>query len=58
MISYLTVQFSSSVDFPSDAQKIQKIKLLVDNGFGDKILISQDIHTKHRMVCDVLLSNN
>ena len=38
------------MDFPSDAQKIKKIKLLVDNGFSDKILISQDIHTKHRMV--------
>ena len=44
------VQFSADVDFPSDAQKIQKIKLLVDNGFADRVLVSQDIHTKHRMV--------
>ena len=44
-------QFTADADFPSDAQLIQKIKLLLDNGFADKILISQDIHTKHRMVC-------
>lgn len=42
-------QFSESIDMPSDAQRIQKIKLLVDGGYEDKILISHDIHTKHRL---------
>ncbi len=38
------------MEFPSDAQKIDKIKLLIDNGFSDRLLLSLDIHTKHRMV--------
>lgn len=54
LLDYTFIQFSASVDFPSDAQKIQKLKLLVDNGFADKILISQDVHTKHRMVRAIL----
>ena len=35
---------------PSDAQKIQKVKLLIDNGFADRILISQDNVCKHELV--------
>ena len=38
------------MDFPSDAEKVQKVKLLVDNGFAHRILLSHDIHTKHRLV--------
>ncbi len=49
-------QLETSVDMPSDAQRIQRIKHLVDNGFEDKILIAHDIHTVHRLVrqCSVL----
>lgn len=35
---------------PSDAQRINIIKMLCDRGFSDRIFISHDIHTKHRMV--------
>ena len=35
---------------PSDAQKIQKLKLLVDSGFSDRLLISQDNVCKHELV--------
>ena len=38
------------IDMPSDAQRIQLIKKLVDEGFEDKILVAHDIHTKHRLV--------
>ncbi|XP_067677442.1 phosphotriesterase-related protein-like [Haliotis asinina] len=38
-----------TIDMPSDAQRIQMIKTLVDNGYEDKICIAQDIHTKHRL---------
>lgn len=49
-------QLVTSIDMPSDAQRIQRIKHLVDNGFEDKILIAHDIHTVHRLVsfCSVL----
>lgn len=42
-------QLNTSVDMPSDAQRIERIKHLVDNGFEDKILIAHDIHTLHRL---------
>lgn len=35
---------------PSDAQRIDKLKLLINHGKLDRILISHDIHTKHRLV--------
>ena len=38
------------VDMPSDAQRIQKIQLLIEQGYTDKIVIAHDIHTKHRLV--------
>ncbi|CAL4192962.1 unnamed protein product, partial [Meganyctiphanes norvegica] len=43
-------QLNHDIDMPSDAERIQRIKHLVDNGFQDKILIAHDIHTKHRLV--------
>ncbi|CAG9788269.1 unnamed protein product [Diatraea saccharalis] len=43
-------QLNVETDMPSDAQRIQKIKLLVDEGKEDKILMSHDIHTKHRLI--------
>ncbi|KAK3876668.1 hypothetical protein Pcinc_002213 [Petrolisthes cinctipes] len=42
-------QLESSIDMPSDAQRVARIKHLVDNGFGDKILVAHDIHTMHRL---------
>ncbi len=35
---------------PSDAQRVQKIKLLVDSGFTSQILISHDIVCRHEFV--------
>ncbi|CAH0730025.1 unnamed protein product, partial [Brenthis ino] len=42
-------QLNEMTDMPSDAQRIQMIKQLVDSGYEDKILMSHDIHTKHRL---------
>ena len=47
-------QLCADVDMPSDAQRIQRIKTLVKAGFSDKILLSHDIHTRHRLVRTVL----
>lgn len=35
---------------PSDAQRIDKIIKLIDNGNQNRVLMSHDIHTKHRLV--------
>lgn len=35
---------------PSDAQRVDRLRMLVDHGKLDQILTSHDIHTKHRLV--------
>ena len=35
---------------PTDAQRIERINYLVDNGFSDKIVVGHDVHTKHVLV--------
>ncbi|XP_055847833.1 phosphotriesterase-related protein-like [Episyrphus balteatus] len=42
-------QLNASVDMPSDAQRINNLMLLIEDGWVDKIQMSHDIHTKHRL---------
>ena len=35
---------------PSDAQRIKLLSGLIQEGYGDRLLVSHDIHTKHRLV--------
>jgi len=37
-------------DFPSDAQRIQEIKLLIEHGYEDRVVIAHDVHTRHRLL--------
>lgn len=34
----------------SDAQRIDFLRLLIQEGYGDRIVIAHDIHTKHRLM--------
>lgn len=43
-------QLKPTIDMPSDAQRMDSIVHLVNEGFGKKVLVSHDIHTKHRLV--------
>ncbi|XP_012284911.1 phosphotriesterase-related protein [Orussus abietinus] len=43
-------QLHKHTDMPSDAQRLDKIKLLRDEGRIDKVMMSHDIHTKHRLL--------
>lgn len=43
-------QLNPSADMPSDSQRVDRLKLLADQGKLDRILVSHDIHTKHRLV--------
>ncbi|CAH0584518.1 unnamed protein product [Chrysodeixis includens] len=43
-------QLNVATDMMSDAQRINKIKLLIEEDFIDRILMSHDIHTKHRLI--------
>ena len=40
----------TEIDMPSDAQRLDFIKRIADAGYSDKIVIGQDIFTKHRLV--------
>ncbi|XP_007671323.1 phosphotriesterase-related protein [Ornithorhynchus anatinus] len=46
----LHYQFNPAVDMPDDNKRIRRVRLLVDEGYEDQILIAQDIHTKHRLM--------
>jgi len=39
----------ANFDMPSDAERIRRIRLLIDNGYEDSIVISHDVHTNHRL---------
>ncbi|CAG7825037.1 unnamed protein product, partial [Allacma fusca] len=43
-------QIQEEIDFPSDAQRINRLRMLKDEGHLQQILMSHDIHTKHRLV--------
>ncbi|XP_067617592.1 uncharacterized protein [Eurosta solidaginis] len=42
-------QFNTSVDMPSDGQRISHVLKLLEEGLVNRILLSHDIHTKHRL---------
>ena len=43
-------ELSDVFEMPSDAVRINRLKMLIDEGFGKRIVIAHDIHTKHRLV--------
>ncbi|XP_069504457.1 phosphotriesterase-related protein [Ambystoma mexicanum] len=46
----LNYHFNPNVDMPCDNDRINRLRLLIDEGYEDKIVIAQDIHTKNRLV--------
>lgn len=42
-------QLNENVDMISDAERIKKLGILVKEGYEDKIVVSHDIHSKHRL---------
>ncbi|XP_058915200.1 phosphotriesterase-related protein isoform X2 [Kogia breviceps] len=42
-------QFNPAIDMPNDNKRIKRVRLLVDEGYEDRILMAHDIHTKHRL---------
>ena len=40
----------ADIDLPSDAQRINTIKRLIEEGHGKKVVVSHDVCTKHRLV--------
>jgi phosphotriesterase-related protein len=46
-------QLQESIDMISDAQRVDKLRMLSDNGHLEQITMSHDIHTKHRLVINL-----
>ncbi|KAF5928890.1 hypothetical protein HPG69_012462, partial [Diceros bicornis minor] len=46
----LHYQFNPAIDMPNDNKRIKRVRLLVDEGYEDRILMAHDIHTKHRLM--------
>lgn len=49
-------QANEDIDFPSDGERIQRIKALIDGGYIDRIVIAHDIHTRHRLVKNIFFT--
>ncbi|XP_006894354.1 PREDICTED: phosphotriesterase-related protein isoform X1 [Elephantulus edwardii] len=47
---FLTYQLDPDTDMPDDNKRIRRVRLLVDEGYEDRILMAHDIHTKHRLM--------
>lgn len=43
-------ELSDELEMPSDSVRIARLKELIDEGYGNKLLISMDIHTKQRLM--------
>lgn len=43
-------QLNNTGYMPSDEQRIQSIEMMLQEGYEDRVLMSHDIHTKHRLV--------
>ena len=41
--------FNESVDMPSDGQRLDLLMTLVEHGYGQNLVISHDIYSKHRL---------
>ena len=39
-----------AIDMPSDAQRVQYVKTLVEAGYAHRLMLAHDIHTNHRLV--------
>ena len=40
----------AQLDMPSDAQRLDFIRRIIDAGYGDRVVMGHDIFTKHRLV--------
>ncbi len=49
-LSYVHLRREPPVHVPDDYEKVKTIKKIIDLGFEKQILISHDIHNKHRLV--------
>lgn len=43
-------QLQQEKDMPNDANRIAFIRVLVEGGYGDRVVVAHDLHTKHRLV--------
>ncbi|KAG1653087.1 Phosphotriesterase-related protein [Nymphon striatum] len=41
---------NTKISMPNDGERIKRIKYLIEEGYENKITISHDIHTKHRLM--------
>uniref|UniRef100_A0A8C4U4K0 N-acetyltaurine hydrolase n=1 Tax=Falco tinnunculus TaxID=100819 RepID=A0A8C4U4K0_FALTI len=47
---FLHYQFHPDIDMPSDNERIARIRMLIDEGYEDRILMAHDVHTKNRLM--------
>ncbi|KAK9396204.1 phosphotriesterase-related protein [Crotalus adamanteus] len=46
---FISYHMNPDIDMPSDNERILRVRMLIEEGYDDKIMIAHDIHTKHRL---------
>lgn len=46
---FILYQMNPDIDMPSDNERILRVRMLIDEGYEDKVVIAHDIHTKNRL---------
>ncbi|XP_003207093.2 LOW QUALITY PROTEIN: phosphotriesterase-related protein [Meleagris gallopavo] len=47
---FIYYHFQPDIDMPSDNDRIARIRMLIDEGYEDRILMAHDVHTKNRLM--------
>ena len=52
MLGHEVSHYENNFDFdcPFDAQRISCIKMLIENGFENRIVTAHDVHRRHRLI--------
>uniref|UniRef100_A0A8D0GES2 N-acetyltaurine hydrolase n=1 Tax=Sphenodon punctatus TaxID=8508 RepID=A0A8D0GES2_SPHPU len=47
---FIHYHFRPDIDMPSDNERVLRIRMLIDEGYEDRIVIAHDVHTKNRLM--------
>ncbi|CAI5788815.1 phosphotriesterase-related protein isoform X1 [Podarcis lilfordi] len=46
---FILYQMNPDIDMPSDNERILRVRMLIDEGCEDRVLLAHDVHTKNRL---------
>ncbi|XP_066484695.1 phosphotriesterase-related protein isoform X1 [Tiliqua scincoides] len=46
---FIIYQMNPDIDMPSDNERILRVRMLIDEGYEDRVVVAHDVHTKNRL---------